>query len=73
MTDIASSSSGLDKVYNLNLFRFGHICFIVSIQILKDIKGPQTVSTVAKSAFDWDNYKEKEGIEDDLTAASKDG
>jgi hypothetical protein len=40
---------------------------------LKDIKGPQAVSTVAKSAFDWDNYKEKEGIEDDLAIASKDG
>lgn len=37
------------------------------------MKGPQTVSTVAKSSLDWDNFKDKEGLEDDLAVASKDG
>jgi hypothetical protein len=31
------------------------------------------VSTVTKSAFDWETYKEKEGLEDELASASKDG
>ena len=41
--------------------------------VLDTIKGPKTVSTVAKSGYDWDAYKEKEGLEDDLAAASKEG
>ena len=40
---------------------------------LDSIKGPKTVSTVAKSGYDWDAYKEKEGLEDDLAAAAKEG
>ena len=40
---------------------------------MEDIKGPQAVSTVAKSVYDWDNYKEKEGLEDELAVAAKDG
>lgn len=42
-------------------------------QVLEAIKGPQTVSTVAKSSMDWENYKEQEGLEEDLEKASKDG
>lgn len=42
-------------------------------QVLNTIKGPKLVSTVAKSSMDWDVYKEKEGLEEDLQAAAKDG
>lgn len=41
--------------------------------VLDSIKGPKTVSTVAKSNYDWETYKEKEGLEDELSAAAKDG
>jgi hypothetical protein len=36
-------------------------------QALELIKGPQTINTVAKSSIDWENFKEKEGLQDDLT------
>jgi hypothetical protein len=41
--------------------------------VLDTIKGPKTVSTVAKSNFDWETYKEKEGLEDELATATKEG
>lgn len=41
--------------------------------VLDTMKGPKVVSTVAKSNMDWDVYKEKEGLEDELSAATKDG
>lgn len=41
--------------------------------VLSTIKGPKAVSTVVKSSMDWDVYKEKEGLEEDLQAAAKDG
>lgn len=41
--------------------------------VLSTIKGPKAVSTVLKSSMDWDVYKEKEGLEEDLQAAVKDG
>ena len=41
--------------------------------IIDSLKGPKVVSTVAKSSYDWDTYKEKEGLEDELAVASKDG
>lgn len=41
--------------------------------VLDTLKGPKLVSTVVKSSIDWDNYKEKEGIEEDLSAAAKEG
>ena len=41
--------------------------------MLNTIKGPKLVNTVIKSSMDWDNYKEKEGLEEDLQAAAKDG
>eukprot|EP01041_Mallomonas_annulata_P000575 gene576-1106_t len=41
--------------------------------VLNDLKGPKTVSTVAKSSFDWDNFKEKEGLDDELATATKEG
>ena len=40
---------------------------------LAAIKGPENVSTVAKSGADWDNFKEKEGLEDELQVAQKEG
>lgn len=42
-------------------------------KVLADIKGPSGVSTVAKSSIDWDNYKEEEGLNDELRGVSKDG
>jgi len=42
-------------------------------KVLDTIKGPKVVSTVAKSSMDWDVYKEKEGLDEDLSAAAKDG
>jgi hypothetical protein len=42
-------------------------------KLLQTLKGPKQISTVTKSAMDWDNYKEKEGLSDDVTAAAKDG
>lgn len=40
---------------------------------LEALKGPKAVSTVTKSSQDWENYKEQEGIGDELAAAAKDG
>ncbi|CAI5729504.1 unnamed protein product [Hyaloperonospora brassicae] len=34
---------------------------------------PKQVSTIEKSSFDWNKYKEKEGIEEELTQYTKDG
>lgn len=41
--------------------------------VIAEIKGPQTITTVAKSALDWDAFKTKEGLEDSLRDASKNG
>jgi hypothetical protein len=40
---------------------------------LEILKGPKAISTVVKSSNDWENFKDKEGLQDDLAAASKDG
>ena len=42
-------------------------------QVLDVLKGPKVVSTVAKSSYDWDSFKEKEGLEDELAVAAKEG
>jgi hypothetical protein len=42
-------------------------------KVLSDIKGPQAISTVAKSSYDWESFKEEENLEDDLAKATKDG
>lgn len=42
-------------------------------KVLEDIKGPQALSTVSKSSMDWDSYKDKEGLEEDLADAKKEG
>ena len=31
------------------------------------------MNTVVKSSIDWDNFKEKEGLEDELLSAQKEG
>ena len=41
--------------------------------MLDILKGPKGVSTLTKSAYDWDGFKDKEGLEDELAAARKDG
>ena len=42
-------------------------------KVIEDIKGAKTISTVNKSSIDWENFKEKEGLESDLAIASKSG
>ena len=42
-------------------------------KVLTELQGPKVISTVTKSSYDWDVYKEKEQIEDDLSKVSKDG
>jgi hypothetical protein len=37
------------------------------------MNGPKAVSTIAKSSLDWDQYKEQEGLEDELAVAAKEG
>ena len=41
--------------------------------VLDTIKGPKAISTVTKSAFDWQSHKAKEGLDDELAPAAKDG
>jgi hypothetical protein len=41
--------------------------------LLATIKGPQAITTVTKSAFDWQTHKAKEGLEDELKDAAKAG
>ena len=41
--------------------------------VLEIMKGPQTVSTVAKSSMDWDNHKDETGLVEDLQNAGKNG
>ena len=40
---------------------------------LSEIQGPKAMSTITKSSIDWDNFKEKEGIEEELETAGQDG
>lgn len=42
-------------------------------KVLAEIKGPQSVSTVAKSSMDWDTFKDDEGLNDELAKVTKDG
>ena len=42
-------------------------------KVLEELQGPKTISTVAKSSIDWENFKEAEGLEDELLKAQKDG
>ena len=41
--------------------------------VIDELKGPKTVTAVAKSAYDWDNFKQQHGLEDSLRDASKQG
>ena len=40
---------------------------------LSAIEKKKTVTTVTKTSADWDQFKEKEGISDELEQATKDG
>ncbi len=42
-------------------------------ELIETLKGPKTISTVTKSSMDWSTYKEEEGLQDTLQAASKEG
>lgn len=42
-------------------------------KLIESLKGPKVISTVTKSSSDWDQYKEKEGIDDDQLQAAKNG
>ncbi|KAI9905686.1 hypothetical protein PsorP6_014033 [Peronosclerospora sorghi] len=41
--------------------------------VLQALDEPKKVSTMEKSSLDWDKFKEKEGIQDELTQYTKDG
>lgn len=40
-------------------------------RMIEELKGPKTMNTVVKSSSDWDTFKEKQGLHDDLAVASK--
>ena len=42
-------------------------------KVLGALVEPKKVSTIEKSSLDWDKFKEKEGIEEELTQYTKDG
>ncbi|RMX69031.1 hypothetical protein DD238_004722 [Peronospora effusa] len=42
-------------------------------KVLDALVEPKKVSTIEKSSLDWDKFKEKEGIEEELTQYTKDG
>ena len=41
--------------------------------IIDGLKGPNTVSTVEKTSFDWENYKNEHGITEDVEKYTKNG
>ena len=41
--------------------------------VLADLKGPEKISTIAKTATDWDGFKESKGLNDELAKATEDG
>ncbi|GMI21102.1 hypothetical protein TeGR_g14192 [Tetraparma gracilis] len=41
--------------------------------LLDDLKGPQKMSTIAKTATDWDNHVEETGMGEELQKATQDG
>ncbi|CAM9428998.1 unnamed protein product [Discosporangium mesarthrocarpum] len=41
--------------------------------MLAALDAPKNISTVAKSSMDWDNYKEEEGLEEEMSKVTKDG
>lgn len=71
---VSKSAYGSISATNSNTQSKNHQSQSTSLDMVLDtIKGPKGVSTVAKSSMDWENFKEKEGIEDDLTHAAKNG
>ena len=42
-------------------------------RVLDALNEPKQVSTIEKSSLDWDKYKEKECIEEELTQYTKNG
>ncbi|KAE9030582.1 hypothetical protein PR003_g11843 [Phytophthora rubi] len=42
-------------------------------KMLESLDEPKKVSTMEKTSMDWDKFKEKEGIEEELTQYTKDG
>jgi hypothetical protein len=42
-------------------------------KVLQDIKGTESISTVTKSSYDWDTFKQEKGLEEELAQATKDG
>lgn len=41
--------------------------------MLQEMRGPEAISTVAKSSYDWDSFKAEKGLDDELAQATKDG
>ncbi len=41
--------------------------------VLANLDGERAINTVEKTSRDWDDFKIREGIDDDLTQQAKDG
>mmetsp|Transcript_18135 Transcript_18135/g.23866 ORF Transcript_18135/g.23866 Transcript_18135/m.23866 type:complete len:276 (-) Transcript_18135:212-1039(-) len=42
-------------------------------KVLAGLQEPKKISTITKSSVDWENFKEEEGVSDELQKATKDG
>jgi len=41
--------------------------------LVSGLKGKKGITTVEKSSYDWENFKEAKGLEEELKDATKDG
>jgi len=41
--------------------------------VLDDLKGPEKISTIAKTSTDWDGFKEKTGMSEEMEKATANG
>ena len=41
--------------------------------LVKSLETKKTLSTIDKSSYDWDKFKDKEGIKEEVEAAKKNG
>ena len=66
-TEAANSRNNNDKINNKNNK-------VNALDMIIDgLKGPNTVSTVEKTSFDWENYKNEHGITEDVEKYTKNG
>ena len=66
-TEAANSRNNNDEINNKNNK-------VNALDMIIDgLKGPNTVSTVEKTSFDWENYKNEHGITEDVEKYTKNG